>query len=130
MGLKSVCGVILVSEDPGRLAEFYGHVLEVEFEAENHGDLEPHYGVDAGLLHFGIHPPGNFGRGAVGNSNVTVAFNVESLGKTMSRLDQLGARQLRPPHDEGFGPVASYLDPDGNTFEIVELNYEFGDEEE
>ena len=80
--------------------------------------------------YFGIHPPGNFGRGAVGNSNVTVAFNVESLGKTMSRLEQLGARQVRPPRDEGFGPVASYLDPDGNTFEIVELNYEFGDEEE
>jgi len=130
MGLKSVCGVILVSEKPRRLAEFYGHVLEVEFEAEDHGDLEPHFGVDAGLLHFGIHPPTNFDRSSAGNANATIAFNVDSLVKTMARLHQLDARQIRPPHDEGFGPVATYLDPDGNTFEIVELNYEFGDEDE
>ena len=130
MGLKSVCGVILVSEDPKRLAAFYGHVLEVEFEAENHGELEPHYGVAAGLLHFGIHPPGNIARNGAGNATVTIAFNVDSLEKTMARLRQIDARQIQAPHDEGFGPVASYLDPDGNTFEIVELNYEFGDEEE
>ena len=130
MGLKSVCGVILVSENPKRLAEFYGHVLEVEFEAEQQGDLGPHYGVDAGLLHFGIHPPGNLDRDAARSSNATIAFNVDSLEKTMARLRQVDARQAHAPHDEGFGPVAAYLDPDGNIFEIVELNYEFGDEEE
>lgn len=130
MGIKSICGVILVSENPKRLAEFYGHALEVEFEEEDHGDLAPHYGIDVGLLHFGIHPPGNFDRADVGSSRVTMAFNVESLEKTMHRLRQLEATKLHPPHDEGFGPVASYLDPDGNTFEIVELRYEFGDEEE
>lgn len=130
MGLKSICGVILVSEDPKRLADFYGRVLDVEFEAEDHGDLETHYGIDVGLLHFGIHPPGNFSRGRAGNANVTLAFNVDSLEKTMMVLGDLGARQVQEPHDEGFGPVVSYLDPDGNTFEIVELDYAFGDEEE
>lgn len=129
MGLKSVCGVILVSENPRRLAAFYGHVLEVEFEAEEHGDLQPHFGVDAGLLHFAIHPPENSNRLVPGNSNVTIAFNVESLEKTMARLRQVDAPQVQAPHDEGFGPVASYSDPDGNTFEIVELNYEFGTED-
>jgi len=34
---------------------------------------------------------------------------------------------VQPPHDEGFGPVTSCLDPDGNEFELVELNYEFRD---
>jgi catechol 2,3-dioxygenase-like lactoylglutathione lyase family enzyme len=130
MGIKSICGVILVSENPKRLAEFYGHVLEVEFEEEDHGDLAPHFGIDVGLLHFGIHPPGNLDRADAGGSRVTLAFNVESLDKTMHRLRQADVRPVQPPHDEGFGPVASYLDPDGNTFEIVELRYEFGDEEE
>lgn len=130
MALKSICGVILVSDNPKRLADFYGRVLGVEFEEENHGDLAPHYGIDVGLLHFGIHPPGNFARSAPGNANATIAFNVSSLAKAASVLEQLEAKQVQPPHDEGFGPVSSYLDPDGNTFEIVELNYEFGDEEE
>lgn len=130
MGLKSICGVILVSENPKRLAEFYGRVLSVEFEEERHGDLEPHFGIDVGLLHFGIHPPGNFGRVGAGNANTTIAFNVDSLKRTTETLAGLGASQVQPPHDEGFGPVASYLDPDGNTFEIVELRYEFGNEED
>ncbi len=130
MSLKSICGVILVSEDPKRLAEFYGRVLGVEFEAESHGDLTPHYGIDVGLLHFGIHPPRNLDRDKAGNANTTIAFNVSSLKKVVNVLSQLDATQLRAPHDEGFGQVASYLDPDGNTFEIVELDYEFDDGEE
>jgi hypothetical protein len=31
-----------------------------------------------------------------------------------------------PPHDEGFGQVATWQDPEGNLFETVELSYAFG----
>ena len=36
---------------------------------------------------------------------------------------------MQPPHDEGFGQVASFKDPEGNLFEVVELTHEFADEE-
>lgn len=125
MGLKSICGVILVSADPARLAAFYGRVLGCRFEREEHGGLEPHFGTDVGEIHFGIHPPGNFRRRSAGAAATVVAFNVSSLQDAMRELAELGATQIQPPHDEGFGPVASYLDPDGNQFELVELNYTF-----
>jgi hypothetical protein len=32
---------------------------------------------------------------------------------------------VQAPHDEVFGPVASFHDPDGNLIELVELRYEF-----
>ena len=54
-----------------------------------------------------------------------VAFDVSSLQDAMTILGKLGARQAQPPHDEGFGLVTSYLDPNGNQFELVELRYEF-----
>ena len=125
MSLRSICGVIVLSDDPRRLAEFYGRVLRCNFEREDHGDLAEHFGVDIGEIHFGIHPPSNFQRVRPGGASVAIAFNVSSLEDAMTTLHELGATQVQAPHDEGFGPVTSFLDPDGNTFELVELSYEF-----
>lgn len=125
MATRSICGVILAARDPERLARFYAEALELDFEREDHGGLDTHFGVDLGSVHFGIHPPQNLDREAPGNGAAVIAFAVDSLAAAIARLDGLGARQLRAPHDEGFGPVASYADPEGNAFEIVELTYEF-----
>ena len=125
MSVKSICGVILVSENPQALAEFYASALELAFEKEEHGGLDIHYGVDIGEVHFGIHPPHNLKKDNAGNSTISIAFNINSLEKTIECLDNLGAKQVVAAHDEGFGLVASYLDIDGNMFEIVELTYEF-----
>jgi predicted enzyme related to lactoylglutathione lyase len=123
-----ICGVILVSDKPERLAAFYGRVLGCTFTRELHDDLAEHYGVDIGEVHFGIHPPSNFKRTAPGGGSTVVAFNVPSIADCMKVLEELGAHPVRPPHDEGFGLVTSFLDPDGNTFELVELTYEFAKE--
>jgi predicted enzyme related to lactoylglutathione lyase len=121
-----VCGAILVSRDPEALARFYGGVLGVSFTREDHAGLAPHWGVDLGSVHFGIHPPANFQRTAAGPGGVVLAFDVPSLHDCEARLDALGAERLRPRHEEGFGPVASFLDPEGHEFELVELAYAFG----
>lgn len=125
MKLKSICGVIIASRDPEALAEFYSHVFSVPFERETHGDLDVHYGVDIGKVHLGIHPPQNLGRSEVGRSSILIAYNVDSLEQVMARLSEVSSLQVLPPHDQGFGMVATYQDPDGNPFEIVELSYEF-----
>ena len=126
MRLRSICGVILVSESPARLAEFYARVLGVELTREDHGGLSEHFGVDIGAVHFGIHPPANFEGRAPRPGSTVIAFDVESLDPIILTLKELGSVELAPPHDEGFGTVARYLDPDGNAFEIVELRYDFG----
>ena len=126
MRLRSICGVIILSNDPRRLAEFYGRVLGCTFQREDHGDLAEHFGVDVGEIHFGIHPPANFKRVEPGGASTAIAFNVSSLNDAMAILGELGATQVQAPHDEGFGLVTSWLDPDGNQFELVELSYEFG----
>jgi len=127
MSVKSICGVILIANAPDALAKFYREALGLNFQREDHGGLDPHFGVDIGELHFGIHPPANMGKSQVGNSSIAIAFNVESLERTIERLNLTDARQVIAPHDEGFGLVATYRDPEGNCFEIVELNYEFTD---
>lgn len=124
MSVSSVCGVILVTERVAELAEFYQKGLGLEFEREDHGGLDIHYGVDIGNVHFGIHPPGNFGnRGP--SRGTALAFAVSTIDEHLDTLKGLGAEVIREPHDEGFGPVVTLADPQGNLFELVELRYDF-----
>lgn len=125
MGVKSICGVILVSNSPDSLAEFYSEALQLNFEREDHGGLSPHWGTDIGTIHLGIHPPENFKRASVNAAGTVIAFDVDSLIECQTRIEKLGGKCVTPPQDEGFGVVASFLDPEGNQFEIAELAYEF-----
>ncbi len=126
MPVKSVCGTILISTSPDVLARFYAQALELQLEREDHAGLAPHWGVDIGTVHFGIHPPVNFKNGVPGRGGIVLAFSVASLSECQARLSRLGSPCLAQPHDEGFGMVALYRDPDGNPFEVVELTYDFG----
>lgn len=131
MAVRSICGVILITDNPKKLADFYSEALDVPFEREEHGDLDVHFGADIMNVHFGIHPPGNFKREKAGNGRpVVIAFNVHSIGPFQERLTRLGAEILQETHDEGFGLATSYLDPDGNVLELTELSYQFGSDEE
>ena len=125
MTTKSICGVIIAAKDPMALADFYGKVLGLRFEEEDHGGLDIHYGVDIGSVHFGIHPPTNLNMDKIGNASMAIAFNVESVTATQAILKELDAEQVTEAHDEGFGMTTSYRDPEGNQFEIVELNHQF-----
>ena len=124
MAVQSVCGVILISDDVEGLAAFYRDALGLEFQREDHGDLDVHYGTDIGHCHFAIHPRSNFG--GHGPSRATaVAFAVSSLHEHLPRCKDRGATVVTEPHDEGFGPVVTLADPQGNLFELVELTHEF-----
>ncbi len=124
MAVKSICGVIFVTERVEALAEFYRKGLGIEFEREDHGGLDVHYGTDIGTVHFAIHPPSNFGSRGAG-SGTPVAFAVDHLAGHLEALKALGAEVVEAPHDEGFGLVVTLADPEGNLFELVELSYDF-----
>jgi catechol 2,3-dioxygenase-like lactoylglutathione lyase family enzyme len=125
MNISSICGVIITTDNLERMADFYQRVLGLPLEREEHGGMDIHYGIDLGALHFAIHPLSDFGETEPGNATVKIAFTVDSLASYVSRLAAEGYQPVQAPHDEGFGPVASFRDPDGNLIELVELRYEF-----
>jgi catechol 2,3-dioxygenase-like lactoylglutathione lyase family enzyme len=126
MAVTSICGVILTTSRMDEMVRFYREALGIPLEREEHGDLEVHYGTDvANQIHFALHPPSDFGLREPGNATVKVAFAVDDLDACVRRLAELGHEPAIPPHDEGFGPVAAFRDPDGNLLELVELRYEF-----
>lgn len=122
---KSICGVILVTNDVERLAAFYCDTLGLPLEREEHGDLPVHYGVDIGTTHLGIHPPQSFGRTKARPGGAVFALEIDDLDMRLSSLAERGVSPVVPKHDEGFGPVAAIEDPDGNLIELVELTHEF-----
>ena len=128
MKIGSICGIILTTERLEAMAAFYRDALGLPLEREEHGDMDVHYGCDLGTVHFAIHPPADFGETNRGNASAKIAFRVDALQPYVERLKKAGVSPVQEPHDEGFGPVASFRDPDGNLFELVELTYEFAAE--
>ena len=125
MSIKSICGVIITTDKMNEIVAFYRDVLGLPLSREEHGGLEVHYGVDLGNVHFAIHPLASFGETQPGNATTKIAFEVDSLADQLHKLSDAGLRSEQEPHDEGFGPLASVRDPDGNLIELVELRYEF-----
>jgi len=124
MPIKSICGVIFVTERVEELVAFYREGLGIDFEREDHGGLDVHHGADIGTVHFAIHPPSNFGSRGPGRGT-PVAFAVTALAEHLETLKRLGAEVVKGPRNEGFGLVVTLADPEGNLFELVELDYEF-----
>lgn len=114
-------GIILVSENPARLAAFYRDTLGVPLAAEEHTDTQPHWGCDLGDIHFAVHPIDDFPDRRSGVGAVKLAFNVFDLEAQVKHLEELAIELLYPPKDTGFFLSTAFLDPDGNFVELTQL---------
>jgi len=120
-GIEGFSGILLVSENPKSLAEFYREVLDVPLEDEHHEGTLPHWGCTLGETHFAIHPIEDFPDGKYGVGAVKLAFTVFDVRAFAARLQEKGVSLLYPPRDQGFFISAALLDPDGNFVELTEL---------
>ncbi len=120
-GIEGFSGILLVSENPKRLAEYYRDVLEIPLEDEHHQGTLPHWGCTLGEVHFAIHPIEDFPDQTSGVGAVKLAFTLFDVRAFAARLEEKGTTLLYPPRDEGFFLSAALLDPDGNFVELTEL---------
>ena len=101
--LEFFSGILLVSENPERLATFYRDVLDLPLEEERHGDTLPHWGCNVGDIHFAIHPIDDFPDHRVsGVGAVKLAFTVFDAHAAAAKLEARGVELLYPPKDTGF----------------------------
>jgi len=120
--LRFLSGIILVSADAARLAEFYRDVLGVPLESERHGDTEPHWGCDLGDVHFAIHSTADYPGEPAGAGAVKIALMVFDLAALVDGLKTKGVELLYPPAEFGAQSwITAIRDPDGNTVELTQL---------
>jgi predicted enzyme related to lactoylglutathione lyase len=120
MNVESVSAVLFYSPDPARLAQFYRAHLGIPFELDRHGAIREHQEADLGDIHLAVLK--GRGPGADGGG-ISTTFRVHGLDAFAKRLGEAGTPLLQPILDLGEGKrVASFRDPDGNAFNLVEIH--------
>ena len=86
--IEFVSAVLIVSEDPARLANFYREVVGVPLQDEAHGTTRQHYGCNLGDIHFAIHPVQTLPDQRHGVGAVKIALNVFDINALVERLEK------------------------------------------
>ena len=123
--VRAMVGTAIFSNDPARLAAFYGMLLGLRFERRLHNDGREHRiaKLDAGNtpLHFEIKAARTSsgevtpdGQGVVGSGSIEISFEVQDARAACEYAVVLGGEELLPVVEEPYGSFGSVLDPDGN----------------
>ena len=119
--LNQVSAVLLVSNDPARLADFYGRAFGLKFAREEHDDMDVHYGAFLGSVHLGIHPPTNFPEGPeTGKGGLKFAFDTLDFDSLIEHLKAEGISLLYEPVENTWSKMTAIRDPDGNFVELLQ----------
>lgn len=122
--IKGLDSVVLFSENPKELYEFYKEKVGLNFSVEAEiGEGEDLYGYE---------PKGSTGFYIVHHSEVhgktkepmraMVNFEVDDLEAETKNLKEKGVKVITEPyHMEDYGFIATFEDPDGNYFQLVKV---------
>jgi catechol 2,3-dioxygenase-like lactoylglutathione lyase family enzyme len=120
--INSVAAVLLISDAPERMLEFYRDGLGAPLEDEQHGETHLHWGCELGQVHFAIHPKGNFSDlDRIGNGAMRVAFGTDDIAGLAERVARRGDPIVFEPKDLGWCKMMGVRDPDGNVVEVVQM---------
>ena len=118
--INSISAILLISDNPAELANFYRDCLDLPLEDEVHEGTPPHYGCEIGKVHFAIHPaegwPGVQRKDA---RSPIVALETSDAEGLAAKLREHGVDAIGP-YDHGFAFTVSFRDPDGNPIEVLE----------
>jgi len=119
MQIEALSAVVFTSPDPDRLADFYRAHLGIPFQHESHGPMKDHLEAELGGLHFAVlkgKGPGDAG-GAVAPT-----FLVKQLDDHVAALARAGVPRMHKIVDLAEDKrLASFRDPDGNVFHLIDL---------
>ncbi len=109
--------ILVFSENPGKLSEFYKKVFEKEPDMADGG----YYGflVGSAFINFGPHDKV---KGENKNpERIMFNFETSDTKSEFERIKNIGAKVIAEPYTiEGMdGFIATFADPDGNYFQLV-----------
>lgn len=107
-------GVIIATEQPAALADWYAAILSAERESEHvvrHDDIK--------IIVF---PHDEVAGAAVEPERLMINFQVSDPDAFTAHATSMGARWKRPFEREAFGLMATLEDPDGNYVQFLRLD--------
>lgn len=117
--IKSVGAIMIYSEDPAKLSEWYDSTLGIKCRRNPqdgcyYGDIRD--GDGRLVVRFGIYPR-NLAKGSR-DKGVMVNYQVNDFDEVMSRLDDNNVSLQGEPLREVYGSFAYIEDPEGNAIEL------------
>lgn len=110
--------IILFSENPQELSDFYKKVFEKEPDWSEGG----YTGFQAGSGFFTIGPHEKVHGKNQNPERILVNFETEDVDGEFERVKGLGATVVAKPYNPGEEPtmkIATFADPDGNYFQLA-----------
>ena len=116
--IEGIVGVTLWTDDLERLVRFYRDSLGLKLH-RHHGDFANFQWGDM-RLNIGVHD--RVKGQARDPYRIMVSFGVSDIHGEYRRLREQGVEFIRVPEQEGWGGwVATFLDPDGNVLQLLQL---------
>lgn len=109
--------LLLFSEHPQRLAEFYEKV----FERKPDMSFEGYFGWQIGASFLTVGPHDKVHGKNVAPERILINYETEHVDLEFNRIKQLGATVIAEPYQPGEDPsgwIATFADPDGNYFQL------------
>ncbi|MBI1862836.1 VOC family protein [Candidatus Microgenomates bacterium] len=108
--------ILIGSENPKALAEFYGKVFDAKPGFEDGGYI----GYDTHGTFFMIGPHDKVKGKATNPERMLIGFDAEDVKAEFERIKKTGATVIAEPYDAGDKmQIATFADPDGNYFQIA-----------
>jgi len=109
--------ILVFSEDPGRLADFYKKVLQKEPDFRDEG----YYGFSAGKTFLMFGPHENVKGKNPNPERLMFNFATDDVKGEFVRISGLGAMTVAEPYQMEGDPgwIATFSDPDGNYFQLM-----------
>lgn len=123
--IKQIESVLLSSQSAKKLAEFYKDKvgLKVKFVGEMGDKGEEYYDMEVGGgSGFGIMDHSKVKGLAKEPERIILNFEVENIKIEVARLKRLKVKlQQDIYHIEGYGYIATFVDVDGNFFQLAQV---------
>ena len=120
MTVKHLAGVMFISPDPERLADYYKENFGIPFEKRQHGQVREHLECDFEGIHFAILKKA---QAAAPSSSIVPSFALADLDGFLEELLKKEIKPLHPVIDIGQGKrISSIADPDGNTIRLIQVH--------
>lgn len=110
--------VMLFSDNPGSLAEFYKKV----FEKDPDWEMDDYHGFGVGDAMIMIGPHDKVHGKNQNPERIIINFKTPEVEEEFDRIKEIGAHVIAEPYHPGEEPdmwLATFADPDGNFFQLA-----------
>lgn len=107
--------ILIFSENPKELAEFYSKVFDKKPDME----MEGYFGFQVGAAWITFGPHDKVKGKSSNPERVMWNFETRDIKEEFERIKATGAKVVKEPTDDAEGAIATFEDPDGNYFQLM-----------